>query len=117
VESIKKVISLLTTLLLSVGFMGVGMVKMIDHGPTLASFAKWGFPSFAVYLVGLFEIVLALAIFYKPSRKFAAIIAILHMIIAFSIHIVFQEPEQFYGPILVLTLSFFLLFAESKLLS
>jgi uncharacterized membrane protein YphA (DoxX/SURF4 family) len=113
-DTIKKAISILTVLFLSVGFLGVGMVKLVDHPETIASFAKWGFPSWFMYVVGVFEILLAIALFYKPSRKIAILLTLLHMVVALTIHILFKESDQLYGPILVITLAIFLFFAEFK---
>jgi uncharacterized membrane protein len=113
-DTIKRAISILAILFLSVGFLGVGMVKLVDHPETMTSFAKWGFPSWFMYVVGVFEILLALALFYKPSRKIAIVATLLHMAVALTIHIVFNESDQLYGPILVITLAILLFFAESK---
>jgi uncharacterized membrane protein len=111
-SSIKNVVSNLSVLILSVGFLGVGMVKMVNHPQTIQSFVNWGMPSWSMYVIGLFELCLAIALFYKPTRLYAIYATALHMLGAFSVHLYHQEYDQFYGPAMVTVLITALFFAE-----
>lgn len=116
-QIIKDVISgvrMILILFLCGGFLGLGMLKMVDFPLMADSFASWNFPHYSMYLVGAFEIILSILIFYQPSRINALIISILFMIAAFSTHILFNQWNQLYGPILTLTLIVPLLIIELK---
>ncbi len=103
-DSIKKAITNVCILFLSCGFLGVGMLKLTNYESMDAAFTKWGLPEFIKYGIGFFEVVLAMALFYKPTRKLAAIAAFLLMVGAVYIHFSNDEVSQLYGPSLVVFL-------------
>jgi hypothetical protein len=100
-KSFARIISLL---FLCCGFLGLGMLKLVGYEPILDEFAKWFYPSWFVYVVGFIEIVLALALFYAPTRKKAILLAAVLMLSALTTHAMYGEYDSFAGPVFMLVL-------------
>jgi hypothetical protein len=79
------------------------------------SFEKWHLSTVVMYLIGLIEIGIAIAVFYKPWQNVGIIALIVLMIGAISIHFIHKEYGQLYGPSLVLVLALLLKFTKDKL--
>jgi hypothetical protein len=114
-ETLKKGITNLCILFLCTGFLGVGMLKLVSYPSMIESFSKWGISSILMYVLGLFELALAVGIFYKPTRKYAVIGGLILMAGAIYIHISYDEMSQLYGPIFVTAL-FITLFITDDLI-
>ncbi len=111
-DSLKKGVTIFCILFLCAGFLGVGMLKLVNYPLINESFTKWGIPMYLKYLIGLFEISLSLCIFYKPYRKYAVFSALVLMVGAIYIHISHNETSQLYGPIFVCTLLISILISD-----
>jgi CDP-diglyceride synthetase len=110
---IKAALGKIALLILSVGFLGVGMLKLISYPSLVASFQKWHLPSWSIYVVGLCELCIAVALFYSPWRKKTIVAAALLMAGAITIHLMAGEVSQLYGPTVVLLLLAMLWVSES----
>lgn len=87
--------------ILSVGFIGVGMLKLVDYPSITLELLYFGIPSLFIYLIGLVELILAIAIFYKPTRLKALIGGMILMFGAFSLHVWVGDFSRLSGPIFV----------------
>jgi hypothetical protein len=74
-DSLKKGIFLVAQMFLCVGFLGVGMLKIVGYPTIAASFQKWNFPTIFMYVIGFIEVVLSISLLYKPSRFYSQILA------------------------------------------
>jgi uncharacterized membrane protein len=112
-HSIKKAVNLLSILFIGVGFLGVGMLKVNAYPSVVTQFKAWQFPLWSMYTIGILEMVFALSLLTK-WRKFGTYALIGLMIGAISTHLMYNEIDQLYGPIIVIGLCFTLLWSESK---
>lgn len=103
-EDIKAALGKIALLVLSVGFLGVGMLKLISYPSMHASFQRWNLPHWSMYVIGVLELTLSIALFYQPWRKWAMITTAILMVGAITIHLIAAEWSQLYGPTVVLFL-------------
>lgn len=115
IDLIKKGLNILTVLILSVGFLGSGMLCLINYPELIGSFEKWGYSKIFMYTIGILELTVAIMVFHKPWRKYGILLGIIIMFGAIFTHVKSQEYDQLYGPILVLTLLFILFLTELNL--
>jgi uncharacterized membrane protein YphA (DoxX/SURF4 family) len=113
-SDINKALSVVIMMILSAGFLGVGMLKLIAYPNMVSSFEKWHYPSFLLYVIGIIELCISVMLFYKPWRKFGLYLIFIDMIGAIFTHINNNESSQLYGPCIVLPLAIILLFSELK---
>lgn len=111
-QELKSAISNISLLILSVGFLGVGMLKLTAYPAMVESFQRWGYPVWFMYFTGCFEIALAIALFYEPWRKKAIPASAVLLLGATATHIWASEWSQLYGPSVVLV--FLALFAVTQ---
>lgn len=113
-DSIKKVFNIFAVLFLSVGFLGSGMLCLVNYPQLITSFEKWGYPKIFMYIVGVVELTTAIMIYHKPWRKYGMITAVIIMAGAIFTHIKSNEIEQLYGPLVVIILLSILFFSETN---
>lgn len=106
---------LLLILLISGGFLGLGMLKLVRHPGMVGAFQSWNFPDYSIYIVGVIEMTLSILIFYQPTRKNAIIFGVLMMCGAFTVHLIFSQFDQLYGPVAMLSMLISLLVIEKNL--
>jgi hypothetical protein len=109
-------IKLLSILFLSVGFLGLGMLKLVGQPEIVEHFKIWNIPSYFMYILGIFEILLAIGVFYTPIRKNTALIIAIFMILVSGFHILKGDFSYLLGPsfILLLTLALYIIETKSK---
>ncbi len=88
------------------------MLKMVNYPSITESFIKWGIPVYLKYVLGVMEILLAVGIFYKPTRKYAVFTGLVVMAGAIYVHISNNEAGQLYGPGFVVALLIALLISN-----
>ena len=113
-DSIKKVVNIFAVLFLSVGFLGSGMLCLVNYHQLVAAFEQWGYSHIFMYSIGIIEIGTAVMLYHKPWRRFGMILALLVMLGAIFTHIKSNEFNQLYGPLVVLTLLATLFFTETN---
>lgn len=106
---------LLLILLISGGYLGLGMLKLVRHPGMVGAFQSWNFPDYSIYIVGVLEMALSILIFYGPTRINALIMATFFMVAAFNVHLIFSQYDQLYGPLAMLVMLISLLIIEKKL--
>lgn len=111
-QMVLSAIKNLLILILSAGFLGIGMLKIVDFQAISNYFLNWGFPLWTKYIVGVIEIVIAIGIFYQPTRVKASICSVILMFGALLIHIYFKEIDMLLPPILITLGAISLIFIE-----
>jgi len=102
-------------LVICVGFLGAGMLKMVELPALVAEFNYWGFPVWVMYVIGLIEIVLAIGVFYLPTRIPSLFAFIALMTGALLVHIVYGEYNFLIAPIFLSTLCAIIIYLESRI--
>ena len=112
-----KALRSLIILFLSVGFLGIGMLKLVNMPEIADYFEVWGFPKWSMLGIGFIEIAIAVGIFYVPTRMKASLASIILMSGAVCVHLIHKEWSYLIGPILIITAAIILLLIERKLKS
>lgn len=112
-DEIKAALRNVSLLILSVGFLGVGMLKLIAFPAMVTAFAQWQLPNWSMYLVGALELGIAVSLFYQPWRSKAILAAFALMLGAIGVHLVAGQFSQLYGPFVVLLFAGLLRYTES----
>lgn len=102
-------------LFLSVGFLGIGMLKLVNMPEIRAYFEVWNLPAWSMYTIGFIEVLLSVMLFYLPTRSKALIGVAILMIGASALHFYNQEWTYLVGPGLILFASVILLLIEQKI--
>ena len=105
----------LIILFLSVGFLGIGMLKLVRLPSIVEHFNVWELPSWSMYLIGLVELAYAVMIFYKPWRKIGTVGIITLMLGVTGFHIYHEDLSYLAGPSFIILTSVVLLWIESAL--
>jgi hypothetical protein len=103
-------------LVICVGFLGAGMLKLVELPALVAEFAYWNFPKWSMYLIGLAEIIVSIGVFYKPTRIRSLYAVILLMIGAATVHIINNEINYVAAPVSLILVCIFIIYLEWKLL-
>lgn len=90
---------------LCLGMVGSGMIKVMGLQSVVVVFDNWGFPPFFRYVVGIWELVLGICIFIPKTRKIALMALMLEMLGALTVHLVYGEYYDTRGPIMVMALA------------
>jgi putative oxidoreductase len=101
--------------IICVGFLGAGMLKMVELPELVAEFNYWGFPAWIMYVIGIIEIVLAIGVFYLPTRIPSLFAFIVLMTGALLVHIVYGEYNFLIAPIFLSTLCGIIIYLESRI--
>jgi len=68
-------------------------------------FAVWGYSQTFLYFVGIIELILAVAVFAKPTRIYGLLGVIIIMIGALYTHLTNDQPDEIYASIFMIFLS------------
>ena len=109
-DSFKTAIANILIVVLTLGMVGAGMIKLMSVPQLVEWWDAWGLPHWARYVVGAIEFIIGLCIFIPQTRKYALYALILEMIGAFTIHMAYEEFWDTRGPILVIFSSVLLLY-------
>jgi len=90
-------------IVLAVAFVFVGISKLRDPsaGRWTERFAHWGYPPYASYVVGVFEILGGVGVLISRWRRAAAAILVALMIGAFCTHAVHGEFARLIPPLVL----------------
>jgi uncharacterized membrane protein len=103
----------LIILFLSVGFLGIGMLKLVSLPAIVEHFNIWGFPNWSLYLIGVIELSFALMVFYKPWRRIAAIAIVAFMLGVTGFHIYHTDLSYLIGPSVIILTALILFWIET----
>ena len=117
-EILKNILASLKNIfivIICVGFLGAGMLKLVELPALVAEFKYWGFPLWSMYLIGLVEILLSIGVFYLPTRIKSLIGLIILMFGAMTVHIIFGEYNYVLAPIMLSMLCGLIIYMENRL--
>lgn len=77
--------------LLTLGFLMFGGTKLAGQQMHVENFAKWGYPSWFMYLTGLIEVVGAVLLWPQRTRLIGALLLVATMLGAIATHLVNGE--------------------------
>ncbi len=97
----KNIISLMLCALLTFAMLGAGITKLMGQEMHVANFARWGYPSFFLYVVGGSQVLFAILLWVKNYRHWAALGIAVIFIGAIGTHIMAGEINQLGAPIML----------------
>ena len=102
IASLKAGIANVLIVVLCLGMVGAGMIKLMSLESVVEVWNSWGLPTWLRYVIGSIEFVIGLCIFIPATRKYAIVGLFLIMIGALSTHLYFGEYWDTRGPLLVM---------------
>ena len=90
--------------MLSVGFLGIGMLQVVGLEQIALQFKFWNLSPFIMYGVGLLEVIGSVMLFYFPTRLYGGLLLLLTMLAAIAIHL---QHKEYSNAIVPLTISVF----------
>jgi uncharacterized membrane protein YphA (DoxX/SURF4 family) len=87
--------------LVAVGLIPAGLVKLVGVEEVVQNFARWGFPWFWIYVTGLLELTASVLVLVPRTRLWGAALAVLVMLSATAVHLMNGEAGQI-GPTLAI---------------
>ena len=100
-----------------VGYLGAGMLKLVEYPTLVAEFNYWGFPRWSMYVIGLAEIALSIGVFYLPTRIASLFGLIALMAGAILVHVINDEINFVAAPIFLSLLCGGVIYLEHVLLT
>ena len=97
----------LLAFILALLFFATGGTKLVDFPSHVASFAKWGYPAWFMYVIGSVEVISGLLLIFPFTRYYGATLIVIVMIGAIFTHI--QAGEWSFVGVSVLILLFTLI--------
>ncbi len=85
-------------------FLAEGITKLLGFGFQVDNFAKWMYPAWFMYVIGIFETSGAIGLMMPKTRLYANIGLLGIMIGAFYTHISRHEPVQMMGLAIITTI-------------
>ncbi len=98
----KLIVSWTLRILISIGFLLASLGKLTNNPSVIEMFQNWGFPNGFYFIIGLIELLLAIAILIPKVLKYAMIGMTSILIGAMGTHIVNDPIGQLIRPILFL---------------
>ena len=71
-----------------------GMMKLVPFPGMEESFMAWGYDKWVMQVIGVIELILAIAVFAKPTRRVAFVALMILMSGALYTHIINYEYEE-----------------------
>ena len=86
-KQVLSAIKILLLLILSVGFLGIGMLHLVALPEIVGYFDYWKLPLALMYSVGVVEVLGSIALYYEPTRYYGGFALLAIMVGALVIHI------------------------------
>lgn len=93
--------------LLTLGFLMFGGSKLAGQQMHVENFARWGYPTWFMYLTGLIEVVGAVLLWPQRTRLIGALLLVATMLGAILTHLVNGEAAFITMPVVLLLLAAF----------
>jgi uncharacterized membrane protein YphA (DoxX/SURF4 family) len=107
------IVSWVLAVILGVFFVAMaGPMKQMGGEEVVANFAKWGYPDFFRYVVGVVEIAAGVMTIYPKTRTLGASVIALVMVGATATHLMNSEPFTF--PLVLLAVAAGPIFVNRK---
>lgn len=113
----KLIVSWTLRILISLGFLLASLGKLTNNLSVIDMFQQWGFPAGFHFIIGILELLLAIAILIPKTLRYAMIGSTVILIGAIGTHIVNDPIGQLIRPIiflLILSGIYFLNFYKKK---
>ena len=101
----RKYVLSAVSILLGLVFLGAGGSKLSGAEMHVESFARWGYPSWFLYVTGRVEVVAALLIFIPTTRFYGAVLLVSTMLGAIATHLKAGEGSMIGAAVVLLCLS------------
>lgn len=111
-HALKIAIANILLVVLCLGMVGAGMIKLMSLESVVIAFENWGLPAWFRYMIGAIEFIAGLCIFIPATRKYALMILLLEMLGALTLHLIYGEYWDARGPVMVMLSSGLLLYLE-----
>ena len=98
-------VQMVITVLLSLAFLGSGIMKLTGSEQISQGFEKWGYPIFFMYVIGLCEVAGAIGFWLRRFSYAAKVCIILLMAGAVLTHLVFDSFQEAMPPIILIILT------------
>ena len=98
-------VQMVITVLLSLAFLGSGIMKLTGSEQISQGFEKWGYPIFFMYVIGLCEVAGAIGFWLRRFSYAAKVCIILLMAGAVLTHLVFDTFQEAVPPLVLIVLT------------
>ena len=100
----KSKVQIAVTVLLTLAFLGSGIMKLTGGEDIRQSFEQWGYPVFFMYVIGLCEVAGAVGLWLRRFSYAAKVCLIILMAGAVATHLVFDSLTEAVPPIILILL-------------
>ena len=101
----KSKVQMVITVLLTLAFLGSGIMKLTGSEQISQGFDKWGYPIFFMYVIGLCEVAGAIGFWLRRFSYAAKVCIILLMAGAVLTHLVFDTFQEAVPPLVLIVLT------------
>ncbi len=101
----KSRVQAVVTVLLTLAFLGSGIMKLMGVEQSRQGFENWGYPIFFMYLIGLCEVAGAVGLWLRRFSYAAKVCFIILMAGAVLTHLVFDTVKDAVPPIILIILT------------
>ena len=101
----KSKVQMAITALLSLAFLGAGIMKLTGAEEMRQGFENWGYPIFFMYIIGICEVAGAIGLWLRRFSFAAKICFIILMAGAVLTHLVFDTFQDAVPPIVLIVLT------------
>ena len=98
----KNKVQMVVTALLSLAFLGAGIMKLTGAEEMRQGFENWGYPIFFMYIIGLCEVAGAIGLWLRRFSYAAKVCFIILMAGAVLTHLVFDGVGDAIGAVILL---------------
>ena len=100
----KSKVQIAVTVLLTLAFLGSGIMKLTGADEIRQGFENWGYPVFFMYIIGLCEVAGAVGLWLRRFSYAAKVCLIILMAGAVATHLVFDSFTEAMAPIILILL-------------
>jgi len=100
----KSKVQIAVTVLLTLAFLGSGIMKLTGADEIRQGFENWGYPVFFMYIIGLCEVAGAVGLWLRRFSYAAKVCLIILMAGAVATHLVFDSLTEAMAPIILILL-------------
>ena len=100
----KSKVQIAVTILLTLAFLGSGIMKLTGAEEIRQGFEHWGYPIFFMYVIGLCEVAGAIGLWLGRFSYAAKVCLIILMAGAIATHLVFDSLTEAMPPIILILL-------------
>ena len=101
----KSRVQMVITVLLTLAFLGSGIMKLTGAEEIRQGFESWGYPVFFMYIIGLCEVAGAIGFWLRRFSYAAKVCILLLMAGAVLTHLVFDTFQEAIPPIVLIVLT------------